>query len=356
MKPTANSSKVLKDIFIGLGISAALFAFAEGGLRIYWKIRWPQDPRYWQWNEQAGFKYVPGFHSIEKSLVGFEGNVNSLGYRGPEWKKEKEPGVFRILCLGDSVVLGLWGTASDSSFPRQLEMLLNEKHPKQKFEVLNAGLGNNTSTQSLYRLKNELLAYHPDLVIVQVGINDMVEMNPTIPPSYQTRGWVRDLAKKSFLIRSTAGFLFKVALPKMTLSAGEVSQQKEKFEAYTPKTYQNNLIEIAEACKAQNVSAVFLTISFRMNTMDVDQYPERIDPPPYFARDRTLYRILIKRYNETVKLAGQATGTPVIDMAQYIAAIPNGTEYFQDFAHFNNKGYALYAKELMQRLKQEHKL
>lgn len=330
---------------------------AEAGLRIYWKVKWPQDPRYWQFHEQAGFKYVPGRYSVEKSLVGFEGNVNSLGYRGPEWKKEKEPGVKRIICLGDSVVLGLWGTTPDASFPRQLEILLNEKKrgSAKRFEVLNGGLGSNTSSQVIYRLKTEFLDYHPDLVIVQIGINDMSESNPMIPASYRPGGWIKSVCQRSFLVRTLAGVIFKVIIPKMSLSPEQAEKRREKFENYTPEPFRSNMTEIAKICGERNIPAVFITLSLRLNTEDADRHPEREDPPPYFARDRGLCKTLVKRYNETIRDIGKEMSVPVADMAGFWERAPQGSRYFKDFAHFTNEGYALYARELLIKL-ERHKL
>lgn len=356
MKSTVNSTNLRRDVLIGLGITLVLFAVAEAGLRIYWKVKWPQDPRYWQFHEQAGFKYVPGKYSVEKSLVGFEGNVNSLGYRGPEWKKEKEPGVTRIVCLGDSVVLGLRGTTPDASFPRQLEILLNEnkRGSVKRFEVLNGGLGSNTSSQALYRLKTEFLDYRADLVIVQVGFNDMNESNPMVPASYRPGGWIKSVCQRSFLVRTLAGVIFKVVIPKMHLSPEQAEKRREKFENYTPEPFRSNMMEISKICRERNIRAVFITLSLRLNTEDADRHPQRQDHPPYFARDLSLYKTLVRRYNETIQGIGKEMSVPVADMAGFWERVPQGSRYFNDFVHFNDEGYSLYGRELLKKLERHN--
>src|SRR5690554_5030310 len=53
---------------------------------------------------------------------------------------------------------------------------LDEKPTSQreKMEVINAGIGGNTSGQLLERIEEDVIGHRPDLVIVMVGTNDMV--------------------------------------------------------------------------------------------------------------------------------------------------------------------------------------
>src|SRR5215207_973150 len=52
-------------------------------------------------------------------------DINSHGLRGPETTYDKPAGTFRILNLGDSIVMG-WGVRQEDTYGRQLELLLNE--------------------------------------------------------------------------------------------------------------------------------------------------------------------------------------------------------------------------------------
>ncbi len=86
---------------------------------------------------------------------------------------KKEPGVFRIAMLGDSI---LWGHGLElkDTFAKQLETLLNESSEK-KIEVLNFGVSGYSTQQEveLYRVKASL--HDPDLVIVGYCLNDFEE-------------------------------------------------------------------------------------------------------------------------------------------------------------------------------------
>lgn len=79
-----------------------------------------------------------------------------------------QQGAFRILCLGESTT-ALGGSAS---YPSQLEIVLNQRHPEMKFSVINAGIGGINTKAILTMLEDNLNKYHPDLVLIMMGIND----------------------------------------------------------------------------------------------------------------------------------------------------------------------------------------
>ena len=79
-----------------------------------------------------------------------------------------------IVAIGDSITAG-YGVASELSYPAQLEKELNRRgYP---FRVLNQGVTASTSTQILGRLTRALAA-NPDIVIVQLGGNDVSQGIP----------------------------------------------------------------------------------------------------------------------------------------------------------------------------------
>lgn len=86
----------------------------------------------------------------------------------------KEPGVYRILCLGGSTTYGV-GADKTNSFPAQLQDLLTRVYGgcDVRFEVLNLGVMGYHSWHSRIRFKTELAALHPDLVIAMDAVNDL---------------------------------------------------------------------------------------------------------------------------------------------------------------------------------------
>jgi len=79
----------------------------------------------------------------------------------------------RILAIGSSSTQGIGASSPDAAYPAQLETRL-EKDWGIAADVVNAGVGGETSDTTLKRLLVALAKDPPDLVVWQVGTNDAV--------------------------------------------------------------------------------------------------------------------------------------------------------------------------------------
>ncbi len=113
--------------------------------------------------------------------------INSSGLRGEPVAREKAPGVFRIITIGDSVSFGV-RVDQDEIYSARLQEYLNqwarEKDMDGRFEVLNpSACGWNTFNEVSW-LEHHGRALDPDLVLVQFSMNDvddpLVHMGTTI--------------------------------------------------------------------------------------------------------------------------------------------------------------------------------
>jgi len=73
----------------------------------------------------------------------------------------------RILCLGESTTAGF-----ENSYPRQMEVMLNNATSTKKYLVINKGIPGITTDEIIEKLQQNLAQYKPDIVIVMMGIND----------------------------------------------------------------------------------------------------------------------------------------------------------------------------------------
>lgn len=120
----------------------------------------------------AGYTLMkPGSHYEWQSI---SVDINSHGLRGPETPYEKPAATYRILNLGDSVVMG-WGVRFEDTYGQRLESLLNEDAAgKLNVEVINAGVPGWSLENALAYLQAEGLRYDPDLILLDVTIaNDI---------------------------------------------------------------------------------------------------------------------------------------------------------------------------------------
>lgn len=71
----------------------------------------------------------------------------------------------KVVCFGDSL------TARKEGYPKSmLTMMLNEKVKGPRY--INSGISGNTTEAAKLRLKEDVLAYHPDVVTILFGSND----------------------------------------------------------------------------------------------------------------------------------------------------------------------------------------
>jgi len=97
--------------------------------------------------------------------------TNSLGLRADEPQENKTPGHIRMICLGDSIMEGQ-RVGNDKTPPNLLEGMLNEHSTDKKFEVFNCAMRGYGISQEYLLLKNRLVKYRPDIVILGYYLND----------------------------------------------------------------------------------------------------------------------------------------------------------------------------------------
>lgn len=103
--------------------------------------------------------------SFERNETRF--SINPLGTRGPLPTKAREPGTFRVVCLGDSTAFG-----NHTSYPQQLQEILSGLRGDIEVSVINAGVPGFSSWQGLRMLERDLLDYQPDLITWCFGFNN----------------------------------------------------------------------------------------------------------------------------------------------------------------------------------------
>ncbi len=154
------------SIFVGLAAAEIIIRIrSEEGLAEAWYAATEGEvPHSYHGNDQpmiadpvVGFRYNPA-----------EANVNSLGLRGDELSREKAPGRPRIVVLGDSVsLLCERKHGTENIFPT----LLAQEYGSRA-EIVNAAVTGYTTHQQRLLLEHDLVAYEPDLVVVQYTLND----------------------------------------------------------------------------------------------------------------------------------------------------------------------------------------
>ena len=171
--------RLFADLVANLAVLLVLALLFEGILRVLYAHSLDFDMEMWKYaarlkhsvdNPKLSFVHVPNGHEF---LMGVDVRTNSQGLRDNEYSLTKAPGIYRIMMLGDSTTLG-WGVPLKDTAAKVLERALNESHVPghQRFEVINAGVGNYDTVQEVAYYQTRGKSFHPDLVILVYFIND----------------------------------------------------------------------------------------------------------------------------------------------------------------------------------------
>jgi lysophospholipase L1-like esterase len=253
---------------------------------------------------------------IWRPLSGQFSPFNPQGFRGATVDPEKRPSTLRIIAIGDSNTFG-WDVDEGANWPSQLQGLFSASRPGT--EVINAGVWGYTSFQGLQRFK-EMLAFHPDLVLVSFGGNDA---HPVTVPDVE---YVRRHDRIERVTRATR----KLRLAQLAVAVWDRAQMMNDGGKLGPRVslddYKAHLREIVREGRERGVRVVLLTRPY---------VGESTDPASW--------KTYAPQYNAATIEIGRTENVPVIDV---YAAFKDHPDVFDDEAHFGVKGHRMAAELL----------
>ena len=86
--------------------------------------------------------------------------------------KSGEP--LKIVAIGSSSTVGLWVLASAATYPEVMRRELLRLRSNATISVINSGRVGDTIQDNVTRFERDVLAHRPDLVVWQLGTNDVV--------------------------------------------------------------------------------------------------------------------------------------------------------------------------------------
>ncbi len=163
-----------KNFLLIIASTSICLGFMETAIRI-WNppFAHPGMARIHQASKIFSWEHVPGSFGIGR--LGETYNINSAGFRGVEHSIKKPPGIKRIVAVGDSFTFGMSVNQQEAYF-FQLEKILNQG--KKGFEVLSRGVMGYNMWQHYEMLKKNAIPYQPDLVVLEIYIDDILYSKP----------------------------------------------------------------------------------------------------------------------------------------------------------------------------------
>ena len=177
---------------------------------------------------------------------------------------EKSQGTFRIFVLGESAAMGDPDPAY--AFSRYLEVMLRQRYPSMKFEVVNTG-SVAINSHVLLPIAEGLAEQHPDLFIIYSGNNEVV--GPYGPGTALTSsGMSLPVIRTSIFVRSTriGQLLTKVGSQKKEWGGMEMFLDKQVREnsplmQYAYSNFERNLKDTVEIAHRSGARVIVSTVA-----------------------------------------------------------------------------------------------
>jgi len=250
--------------------------------------------------------------------------------------RPKQPGTFRIVCLGDSVTFGfrvppVWPdkpTEYDPTwlpYPMLLEKELRFANPGRPIEVITMAVPGYTSHQGLAWLRRDIDELDPDLLTISFGWNDASYSDV---PDHKAIVTSRSAIAVRWMIDHSQAFAH------MTRWLRSKNIERSPTHRPAPRVYQPDYVN--------NIRAMVQLARNRRTGVIVIAAPYRDVTPTAPEGD------LIPRYRESLRNALQAERTPFLEILELTEkAYPSNEGWFGERIHPNHMGHRLMASELL---------
>ncbi|MGM0650405.1 MAG: SGNH/GDSL hydrolase family protein [Bacteroidota bacterium] len=251
-------------------------------------------------------------------------STNKEGLRDIDHPIKKPHNQYRIICLGDSFTEGV-GAPQDSTWPVLLQHELSKVSTKKDIKVFNAGVSSSDIFYEYNLLKNKMLKYSPDLVLLSLSSSDY--------DFYKFRGGFERFTENGIQYRDpppwekfyAASYIFRFILNNIYNYNGMFSpvQQKVNYKQASKDIYRC-VYRFKKLAEKENFKLVLVFVD--------DQ--------------NTVYFPMKKKIKDTNML-------PVIDLFEYSNEVLKLTEndrqklYWNIDGHCNSDGYYMFANGIM---------
>jgi lysophospholipase L1-like esterase len=142
-----------------------------------------------------------------------------------------------------------------------LGQILTETGGTGRFEVINAGIEGYNSEFALDRIRTELLAYQPDMIILYIGWNDLMKIDPRNAVATDKYASVARVLERSYLAKAYAKALFHYIRPMMAKpKIGPDPDADRQLQGFVPTRYRTNLEATMELLRGRGVVPVLATL------------------------------------------------------------------------------------------------
>jgi lysophospholipase L1-like esterase len=262
--------------------------------------------------------------------------TNAQGLRYDHDVGARRPGLFRVLCVGDSVTFGFrvplvfLKRPQDRDpawrpYPARMEAALRAANPGREVEVIPLAVPGYSTHQGRAWLERDLGAYAPDLVILLFGWNDVslrARSDRDSMPTGALPVMARDVVSRSQALMYAWRWLHA---PSASAGAGAVQVAR-----VAPSAFVENHLRMAALARERGAAVAVVGPVFR----------DAVEHPDEAARMRQ-YRLVLRE-------AMAAHGIPYLEVPELTeAGWPGNERLFLEHIHPNHAGHRELARALL---------
>lgn len=346
-------------------IGAVQFAVFELALRAWGGTEAaPAFQRLFMADPLVGYRLKPGVTTrFETAEFATDITINSAGVRDDE-VGPKKPGEFRIVVLGDSLVMAVQ-VPVEQTFCRLLQDQLNRDlgGGERRFRVINAGIQGFGPVEEFLFYREIVSRFDPDLVLVALYVaNDAVEaatssyrlaseLSGREGPPILREAWyaaVRRIVRRSMVLQ-----VVRLRLRSLAEHFGRAPDLAPALRTYLPELHddvadglsvtRDVMGRLADLAAADGARTALMLLPARFQVDDADY--------GYLTRDLAVsgYRLVRDAASERFRDALAPLSLPSFDTLPALRA-GDRTErvFFVGTAHFTPYGHAVLAERLGQ--------
>lgn len=277
---------------------------------------------------------------------------------------EKPRNTFRVLTLGGSTTRNA-NLATNNRYPNVLKELLQNDHPDLNIEVFNAGMDWYTTKHSLINYVTNLRDWHPDLVIVMHGINDLYRSfsDPEFAVKPYNRLWSHfygpsiNGAKPPTFEEHNLSCYFRLWFSELRYQERDVS-----LDRYVSlDDFERHLWYLVHYLKSDNVQIILMTQPYLYKVKMSAEELSVLSFGKTFCKEETAFFQYQYPSANSLRMAMEAFNRKIIkvSLAEHVlwvdleSGINKDLEHFSDDVHYTAKGAHKVAELVAEKINKE---
>jgi lysophospholipase L1-like esterase len=297
----------LRKVFANLALAAGSLGVGLGLLELGLRVALPA-PIHFRYPQES-YDFDPEVaHVLRPAQRAFTHDrevwINTNGQRGREYTPRPEPGVLRVLALGDSQTFGN-GLGQEATWPTQLESELSARAGAggPRIEVVNGGVPGSDTWQHEILLGRLADLYHPQVAVLAFYVNDV---SPSYTPKPERTAEISNTAAKraAYLVKRSALVSFVLQRFAQRHVEEELAQGRAYSEyilsgAPSPEV-ESGWQQVRKSLAAMKRECEWRGIDFRVAVLP--------------RRDQVSGANPARAYNERIAAIAAEVGVPILDL------------------------------------------